>query len=255
MPAAIALCALLVAGTASAQPSREVYVLTPAGDAAVMGTSALAALLPHLFASEIIQPRCPCRASDVNDFDRFAVDLSSGAADVVSTVTLALAVLAPPALDVVELGANRAFGQDAMVFAESLLVNAALVQIAKYATQRPLPRTYAGVQALIDRPGGYRSFYSGHTSTAFTALATAAYTLRLRYGEHTWPWLVAAGVGTSVAVERVLSGQHFPTDVIVGAIVGTTVGVVIPWLHARDRNPVGVSALPTVAGFSFGGTF
>ena len=44
---------------------------------------------------------------------------------------------------------------------------------------------------------------------------------------------MAAGVSASVAVERVAAGWHFPTDVLAGALVGTTVGVVVPALHLR----------------------
>jgi len=37
----------------------------------------------------------------------------------------------------------------------------------------------------------------------------------------------------SVAVERVASGHHFPTDVTVAAVAGTAVGLTVPWLHFR----------------------
>ena len=37
----------------------------------------------------------------------------------------------------------------------------------------------------------------------------------------------AALVGTG----RVVSGNHFPSDVLVGAIVGTSAGVLVPALH------------------------
>ncbi len=149
-----------------------------------------------------------------------------------SDVTAILAIVAPPLLDLADVGAGQAFYTDAAVFAETLLVNGALVEIAKYAVQRPLPRTYAGDPTLVSQPGGYRSFYSGHASTTFAALAASSMTLRLRYGERYWPWVVTGLVGTSVAVERVAAGRHFPTDVMVGAAVGMAVGVVVPWLHA-----------------------
>ena len=46
-------------------------------------------------------------------------------------------------------------------------VNGAFAEAAKYVAQRPLPLTYAGDPTLLRTSGGYRSFYSGHTSTAF----------------------------------------------------------------------------------------
>jgi membrane-associated phospholipid phosphatase len=139
-------------------------------------------------------------------------------------------------LDAVDIGVNDVWAADAEVFTETLVVNGALVTAAKYIVQRPLPRTYAGDPNLINQPGGYRSFYSGHTSLVFAGLAATAMTMRLRYGEKVWPWVVTGVVGTSVAIERVADGRHFPSDVIVGALMGSATGIAVPWLHARAQS-------------------
>jgi membrane-associated phospholipid phosphatase len=66
-------------------------------------------------------------------------------------------------------------------------------------------------------------------------------TYTLRHGPKWWPWLITALVGTSVAIERVLAGQHFPTDVLLGAAAGAAVGWLVPWLHARARGAVSIA--------------
>ncbi len=94
------------------------------------------------------------------------------------------------------------------------------------------------------------SFYAGHVSTAFATLSMAAYTARRRHGEHVWPWIVAGLLGTSVAVERVASGHHFPTDVATGAVAGTAIGITVPWLHLRHGQPR--LAITAMAGHGLG---
>ena len=71
--------------------------------------------------------------------------------------------------------------EDATVYVDTLSVNGALVTAAKYIVQRPLPRTYAGDPALVNQPGGYRSFYSGHTSLVVAALSATAVTLTFHF--------------------------------------------------------------------------
>jgi membrane-associated phospholipid phosphatase len=85
----------------------------------------------------------------------------------------------------------------------------------------------------VSSANGYRSFYSGHVALTFTALSAAAFTINERFGWTLVPWLVTGLVGASVAVERVAAGWHFPTDVMVGAVMGTAVGVLVPLIHLR----------------------
>jgi membrane-associated phospholipid phosphatase len=241
-----------LAGEGHPRPDEPIYHVDARVDGPVLAASALTIAVPELMASRIIRESCPCDPASVNAFDRGAIGNHSDAADVVSTVTVGLAVAAPPVLDVWAGTRGPALASDLVVFGEVVLVNGALVQIAKYTVQRPLPRTYAGDPGLIHSPAGYRSFYSGHTSTAVAALTAAAYTARRRYGEQVWPWLVIAGVGASVAVERVAAGQHFPSDVLVGAAAGAAVGLAVPWLHARRPS---LTVLPMRGGLAVAGRF
>jgi membrane-associated phospholipid phosphatase len=230
---------------------RAIYELHPAVDAAVLTASVLAIAVPSLFASQIIDERCPCDPSTVNRLDRHAIGNHDRAAGLASDTTTLVAMVAPPVIELLAIRGRSALVSDLVVYGEVLLVNGALTEIAKYTVQRPLPRTYAGEANLVHSAGGYRSFYSGHTSTTFAALSAAAFTLRQRAGERVWPWLVVAGVGTSVAVERVADGRHFPTDVIAGAVMGTLVGVGVPWLHLRHDLRV----VPARGGLGLAGRF
>ncbi len=176
-----------------------------------------------------------------------------------SDASAGVAIVAPLALDLLDVGASEAFVEDAVVFSEVLALNGALVTVAKYTVQRPLPRVYAGQDASLARsPGGYRSFYSGHTSVTFAALFATAYTLDLRHNQGAWPWVAATAIGTAVAAERVAAGRHFYTDVMVGAVAGSLFGITVPWLHARKtREAPSLSVAPTSNGalLRYGGGF
>ncbi|HET9158818.1 MAG TPA: phosphatase PAP2 family protein [Myxococcaceae bacterium] len=214
----------------------SVYRLDLAWDIPVSAVAAAAIIVPYALTDSIIHPRCPCSISEVPGFDRWAVGHASDAMDTLSTVTAGLAMLAPFAVDLADVGPGTPFLEDSAVVAETLLVNGALVTLAKYTVQRPIPRVYSpGTPAYVNSPSDYRSFYSGHTSNAFAALTAMSMTWTLRHGGTWWPWVVTGVAGTSVALERVLAGRHFPSDVLAGAAAGTLVGLAVPWLHARAR--------------------
>jgi membrane-associated phospholipid phosphatase len=216
------------------QGPRSVYHISPPVDITVTVATALGTALAFLNSDKLITPRCPCDPNEVNGFDRGAIGNKNPTAARLSDLTVMTVAVAPLVLDAIDLGGpNNVWWEDAVVFAQTLAVQGALMTTAKFIVQRPLPRTYAGDPSLIDSPDGYRSFYSGHTSLVFAGLSATAMTIRLRYGEKTWPWIVTGVVGTSVAIERVADGRHFPTDVIAGAVMGTAVGIVVPWLHSR----------------------
>jgi membrane-associated phospholipid phosphatase len=226
-----------------------VYHVRPNVDVAVTLGASVTTLLAYLYADRLITPRCPCDPGQVNHFDRGAIGNTSTTARRLSDLMAAAAVGVPLVIDVIDLGQGEALVSDAIVFAQTLAINGLLVGTTKIIVHRPLPRSYAGDPILIGKPEGYRSFYSGHTSLVFAALSASAMTIRLRYGEKTWPSVVTAIVGTTVGVARIADGRHFPTDVLVGAVMGTATGILVPSLHARKGSPLtGPAVMPTLGG-------
>jgi membrane-associated phospholipid phosphatase len=234
--ACLALAALLgapVPDAALPQPL-EVYRLKLAVDVPIIVAGGIATVAARFFLKDqLTRMSCPCDRAGINVIDRGAVGNDSHFAGTASDITVVAAIAAPPLLDLLDLGANRALGEDLIVFAETMAVNASLEQVVNFASSRPRPRTYLNDPAYTTTADAYLSFYSGHVAYTFAALSMASTTLRLRYGEQVWPWIVTGAVGGSMAVERVLAGSHFPTDVATGALVGTALGIAIPWLHAR----------------------
>ncbi len=102
------------------------------------------------------------------------------------------------------------------ILAAALVGTTAITFGLKYTVNRPRPFvTYPDITQK-DQNVGPHSFPSGHTSSAF-ALATS---LSLCYSK----WYVAVPAylwAFTVGYSRMRLGVHYPTDVLVGAIIGT----------------------------------
>ena len=237
-------------------PPVEVYRLHLAVDLPIIAAGASAGLLRAYLVRSQVRERCPCSAGELGFLDRGSVGNHSQAAGLASDITVGVALAAPPLIDLFALGANRAFAEDLTVMTETVLVSTLLQQVANFGLQRPRPRTYAGEESFVHSGKGYLSFYAGHVSTTAAALSAASFTIGRRYDQHVWPWVVTGVVTASVGVERVLAGQHFPTDVLAGALIGTGVGIAVPWLHARGPGArFTLAPAPTGRGLTLVGQF
>jgi hypothetical protein len=130
---------------------------------------------------------------------------------------------------------------DLVVIAEATLLSSAASGLSTAMTGRPRPYMYGTEAPLSVRQNGNGglSYFSGHTSTSFGAVTSTFMTLRRLHPDARWPWLVMAGGGAVaglVGATRVLAGDHFPTDVLAGAVVGTAIGVLVPAVHAAPRR-------------------
>ncbi|MEO7730453.1 MAG: phosphatase PAP2 family protein [Kofleriaceae bacterium] len=231
-----------------APPPLEVYDVRLAVDIPVIVLGATAGLLRTYLANHIVDKRCPCSTDDINSFDRRAVGNHSDAAALASDITVGLVLAAPPLLDLLVVGPNRAFAEDFIVLAETVMVSTLFQQVANFGFQRPRPRTYEGLAAQVHDGEGYLSFLAGHVATTTAVLSAASFTIRRRYGEHVWPWVVTGLVAASVGTERVLGGYHFPSDAALGAALGLGVGLAVPWLHAR-RPEMQLAVAPAPSGY------
>lgn len=71
--------------------------------------------------------------------------------------------------------------------------------------------------------GGYESFYSGHSALAF-GTATMLY---LHSKKNIWVGVAGYSIATGIAVSRLQKQEHWASDVILGAIMGSAISTFV----------------------------
>ncbi|HEX7671890.1 MAG TPA: phosphatase PAP2 family protein [Polyangiaceae bacterium] len=238
--------------------SKTAFQLYGEVDLPILTTSAILASA-RLFRTD--PPVCPkvdghCDPATLNAIDRgFAGKWRPGWSTYSDVGLYSLAAGAATLL-VIDEGVLPALN-DMVVVAEAAFVATALPSMTTLATSRPRPFTYGNKAPLADRTSGGAalSFISSHTSISFAIASSMFVAERRLHPKSALPWVVL-GVGlataTSVGTARVLAGQHFPTDVIAGAAIGASVGIVVASVH---RLPIEVTPMKQGAQISFAGIF
>jgi membrane-associated phospholipid phosphatase len=164
--------------------------------------------------------------------------------------------------------------QMALIDAEAFAIAGALQGVTNViaARERPYGGDCGGLlpaQGIdCESFGRYRSFFSGHSMFSFVAASLVCshhMTLEL-FGNRTADAMscvtgyLLAGITASL---RIVGDMHYASDVIAGGLVGTAVGLTIPWLHyefgttpaAPLSQSLRVYIVPTGRGAAFGGAF
>jgi membrane-associated phospholipid phosphatase len=185
-----------------------------------------------------------CVSATLNSIDRLTAGYWSPAWQTASSVGLYSIAGGAAALLLADEGLLPALN-DSVVVAESGLAGTAVASMMTLAASRPRPFLYGEKAPLSARrgPDASLSFLSSHTTVSFAIATSTFMTVRRLHPRSRASWVVL-GVGLAassfVGAARVLGGMHFITDVAGGAIVGTSVGVIIPALHASPVKVVPV---------------
>ncbi|MBX2816505.1 MAG: phosphatase PAP2 family protein [Saprospiraceae bacterium] len=169
-----------------------------------------------------------------------------------SDVVLGGAMLAPLGLMIVHKSRWREL---LFITAQGFLIENTLSQLTKHIARRPRPGVYRQAENPFGRelhPNSTRSFYSGHASTTAYFAVTTARIYSVLHPDNPTKYAFWGGAGiitAGVSALRVRSGKHFVSDVVVGSLVGGTLGVLVPALLHTDRiflGPVSTEGLSLV---------
>ena len=195
--------------------------------------------------------------NDVNRFDRNATYFWNRSADGFSNTVFKIIPLTPMALAVPQLK-NKKWNNTAtlgLMYVEVFFLTKGITDITKSMAGRIRPYLYNTELTVDERfqaqgkdaPIANTSFFSGHSSSTFAFAVFLSKTYTDIYGKGTWSkiiWGTSLTLASATAYSRVAAGEHFPTDVIVGAVVGSAVGYAIPVLHKIYPEKAEISVLP-----------
>jgi len=187
-----------------------------------------------------------CDPSELNALDRTTAGYWSPAWSTASDYTLAAIALGAGALLVIDEGFWPALN-DSVVIAESALSGLALASMMTLAAGRPRPFVYGETAPLSQRNSANAglSYLSSHAVASFAIVTSTFVAMRRLHPGSKVAWVVLGVGGTLalfVASARVMAGQHFITDSLGGAIVGSSVGILVTSLHDSP-----VTILPVVS--------
>jgi membrane-associated phospholipid phosphatase len=221
---------------------------TPWLDVTVTGV-ALAWWLGSELARGAIAPDT-CRWCDPPGFDASVRDhlrwQNTSAADTASYVLAVAQPMLMFGLDVVAADVDRRSGTawvDALLISEATSVAMAVNQVVKFVAGRERPFVHALPEA--DKPftahpsDNNLSFYSAHSSLTFAlAASTGTIASMRRYRLASWIWTAGLAVATLTGYLRIAADRHYASDVATGAVVGSLVGVAVPYLFHGPRRMV-----------------
>ncbi|MBI9109079.1 MAG: phosphatase PAP2 family protein [Spirochaetales bacterium] len=129
-----------------------------------------------------------------------------------------------------------------LMFVETMLLTYSAKDLLKDWVPRYRPYTYLAAPVDDDY---MNSFPSGHTAALFAISGFTSYVFCEMYPGSGWNLPVVIGsysLAATTGILRVASGNHFVTDVLAGAIMGTIFGIGVPMLHSLDlKEQTGIS--------------
>lgn len=194
--------------------------------------------------------RIICEPNGVNPFDRILGNalrwdddvLPQYISEVSSYFAVPLLAVGGLTLSSVVLERRRENWLDDMLVVAEATVATGLVNRAvalTFGRTRPRIRNLPpGEPVPPDDRQAYQSFFSGHVSEAFSLGLSAATVASIRhYRSARWIWVGTILLGTLDGYMRLAGDDHYVTDVLAGAVVGTAFGIGMPLLHRSKRGP------------------
>jgi membrane-associated phospholipid phosphatase len=176
------------------------------------------------------------KTSNIDWFDRWAVTPYNKTADNLSYLPFYGAVAYPFIFFTADKKMRKDVLELSFLYLEAMTITGALYGSATAYASRYRPFVYSNKTPMELRlsPNSEKAFFAGHvalvaTSTFFVASVFASY-----HPDSKFKWLmysIAAAATVTTGYLRHQAGEHFPSDLLVGAAIGTITGLLVPTLH------------------------
>ena len=194
------------------------------------------------------------KRSSIPDMDALFARPYSKPLHIVGTGTAAIALLTPAMFAVLPSSEWLTVG---LMYTETLLFANGFKEWIKLLVYRARPYMYFDgyPQDKVTEGDWNCSFPSGHTTLAFAGAAFTTMAFCRYFPDSKWKYAVAGsafGIATVTGILRMASGNHFFSDVLAGAFIGTVCGIAVPYFHTeyyyskfkKNNNGVSLSANP-----------
>lgn len=201
--------------------------------------------------------------SDISDLEQLLMMPYSKPLHIVGTGTMALAMASPAVFAIMPGSEWLTVGT---MYAETMLLANGIKEWTKLLVYRARPYMYFDgyPQDKLEDGDWNCSFPSGHTTLAFAGAAFTTMVYCQCYPDSNWSYVVAGvsfGLAAITGGLRMASGNHFFTDVLAGAILGTACGFAVPYMHTKlfyskfEKKSGGARAAMSPAGFTLSFNF
>ena len=173
--------------------------------------------------------------SDISGLEQIFMRPYSKPLHIAGTGTMAFAIAAPAIFAIMPSSEWLTIGT---MYLETMLLANGIKEWTKLLVYRARPYMYFDdyPQEKVDDGNWNCSFPSGHTTFAFAGAAFTTMVFCQCFPESNWKYAVAGisfGVAALTGALRMASGHHFLTDVLVGAVIGTACGFLVPYMHSK----------------------
>ncbi len=176
------------------------------------------------------------KISHLDWFDRWGVHKYSHSIDQLSYKPFFIAMPLP----LIVFGIDRKMRQDywdlTYLYGEAMILTGVLYTSGVHWVSRLRPLTYESASPMAQRisSNSRNSFFAGHVALVGTSTFLIAQTYADYHPDSKYKWAFYSGAAVMTGLTaywRSLAGEHFPSDIAVGTVVGVASGLLTPILH------------------------